>query len=97
MFRLGDELLSLGRSATNTLCLPEDDGLSRQHLVIEKEDGRWVVRNLASKNGTFVNGSLIDDKHYLRPGDRIIASSVVLSFSVPFFRWPGGDIRAARQ
>ena len=41
MFRLGDELLSLGRSATNTLCLPEDDGLSRQHLVIEKEDGRW--------------------------------------------------------
>ena len=85
MLRLEDEPLSLGRAATNTLCFPEDDGLSRQHLVIEKEDGRWLVRNLASKNGTFVNGSLIDDKHYLRSGDRIMASAVVLNFSVPSF------------
>lgn len=80
--RLG-EPVSLGRLASNTLSFPEDDGLSRRHLVVEKDEGDWVVRNLASKNGTFVNGSLIDQKHVLRPGDRIIASSVVLCFSLP--------------
>ncbi len=49
--RLQGNRVSLGRSATNTLSFPEDDGLSRRHLVLEKEDDRWFVRNLASKNG----------------------------------------------
>jgi signal transduction histidine kinase len=82
---LEGEPVSLGRLADNTLCFPEDDGLSRRHLVIEKENDAWVVKNLASKNGTFVNGMLIEDRHVLRPGDRVIASCVVLSFGVPTF------------
>ncbi|HEX9724160.1 MAG TPA: FHA domain-containing protein [Vicinamibacteria bacterium] len=82
---LEGEPVSLGRLADNTLCFPDDDGLSRRHLVIEKENDEWVVKNLASKNGTFVNGALIEDKHSLRSGDRVIASCVVLSFSVPSF------------
>jgi signal transduction histidine kinase len=83
ILRLEGEPVSLGRLAGNTLCFPEDDGLSRRHLVIEKEDGEWIVKNLASKNGTFVNGMLIEDRHALRCGDRVIASCVVLSFAVP--------------
>ncbi|MGH9461847.1 MAG: GAF domain-containing protein [Vicinamibacteria bacterium] len=85
ILRLEGEPVSLGRLADNTLCFPEDDGLSRRHLVIEKENEQWVVKNLASKNGTFVNGMLIEDKHALRSGDCVIASSVVLSFAVPTF------------
>lgn len=80
--RLEGEPVSLGRLTGNTLCFPEDEGLSRRHLVVEKEKDQWVVRNLASKNGTFVNGNLIEDKHTLRSGDRVIASSVALSFSL---------------
>jgi len=83
LLRLEGESLSLGRSAANTLCFSEDDGLSRRHLVVEKDEGRWVVRNLASKNGTYVNGVLIDEKHFLQPGDQIVASTVNMSFSVP--------------
>lgn len=37
--RLEDSAISVGRSATNTLSFPEDDGLSRRHLTIEKEGG----------------------------------------------------------
>jgi signal transduction histidine kinase len=81
--RLEADRVSLGRSATNTLSFPDDDGLSRRHLVLEKEDDRWFVKNLASKNGTFVNGVLIRGRHYLEPGDRITASCVAMTFSGP--------------
>jgi hypothetical protein len=81
--RLEADRVSLGRSATNTLSFPDDDGLSRRHLVLEREDDRWFVKNLASKNGTFVNGVLIRGRHYLEPGDRITASCVAMTFSGP--------------
>jgi signal transduction histidine kinase len=67
----------------NTLSFPEDDGLSRRHLVIEKEGGQWSVRNLASKNGTFVNGTEVKDKHVLQHGDVITASCVAMTYSGP--------------
>ena len=65
-----------GRSANNALSFPEDDGLSRRHLVFEKDKDQWFVKNLASKNGTFVNGTLIRERHHLTPGDKITASGV---------------------
>ncbi len=81
--RLQDDALSLGRSAMNTLSFPEDDGLSRRHLVIEKKEDRWTVRNLASKNGIFVNGIEVKDKHVLQTGDVITASCVAMTYSGP--------------
>ena len=81
--RLEDSTISVGRSATNTLSFPEDDGLSRRHLTLEKEGEEWFVKNLASKNGTFVNGGLVRSRHYLEPGDTIVASGVTLTFNGP--------------
>ncbi len=81
--RLEDSAISVGRSATNTLSFPEDDGLSRRHLTIEKEGDQWFVKNLASKNGTFVNGALVRSRHYLQPGDSIAASGVTMTFKGP--------------
>ena len=82
VIRLESEPVTLGRLAGNTLSFPEDDGLSRRHLLIGKHGDHWVVKNLASKNGTFVNGTLVEGEHVLQPGDRVIASAVVLSFSM---------------
>ncbi len=72
--------LSLGRSSANELCYPEDIGLSRQHMAIEPDGDEWTVRDLGSKNGTFLNGVRVGDKRRLKAGDRIIASRVVLTF-----------------
>jgi pSer/pThr/pTyr-binding forkhead associated (FHA) protein len=33
-----------------------DDTVSRRHLVLEKADARWLVRDLGSTNGTFLEG-----------------------------------------
>jgi len=71
---------TLGRSTDNDFGFPEDSGLSRQHLALEKENDAWTVRDLRSKNGTYVNDQLIHSKHFLSPGDRIVASLLTVVF-----------------
>src|SRR5580704_7947197 len=71
---------SLGRSSANELCYPEDAGLSRQHLVLERDADTWTVRDLGSKNGTFVNGVRITSPFPLGKNDRITAGHIALDF-----------------
>ncbi|MBS1873329.1 MAG: SpoIIE family protein phosphatase [Acidobacteria bacterium] len=73
--------LTLGRSATNDLCYPEDVGLSRQHLAFERSGVDWVIQDLGSKNGTLVNGARITTAQRLRPGDRISAGHLNIEFT----------------
>jgi signal transduction histidine kinase/pSer/pThr/pTyr-binding forkhead associated (FHA) protein len=80
---LTDTPVTLGRAVDNTLAFPEDDGLSRHHLAFEERDDVWVVRDLGSKNGTFVNGAPISGDHELQPGERVAASHVVMTYQEP--------------
>src|ERR1700685_2774188 len=77
---LDRERYTLGRSSANELCYPEDAGLSRQHLALEKDGDSWVVRDLGSKNGTFVNGVRITSAHPLGKNDRVTAGHIALDF-----------------
>ena len=72
---------ALGRSSTNELCYADDAGLSRQHMVLEKSGDTWAVRDLNSKNGTFVNGVKIETARPLGPSDRITAGHLTLEFA----------------
>jgi len=78
---LDRERYTLGRSSTNELCYSEDAGLSRQHMVPEKTGTAWTVRDLNSKNGTFVNGVRIDTVYPLGPNDRITAGHLAIEFA----------------
>ncbi len=77
---LEGERLTLGRASGSDLYYPDDVGLSRQHLELVLAGHEWVVRDLASKNGTLVNGQRLTAPHRLRPGDRIVASHVSLVY-----------------
>jgi signal transduction histidine kinase len=72
--------VTLGRGADNQLSFPEDPGLSRHHLAVEKVNARWRVRDLRSKNGTVVNGRRLTEPLELQPGDRIAAGRVALTY-----------------
>ncbi len=72
--------LTLGRSSNTELCFPEDAGLSRQHLVIEREGDDWTVQDLGSKNGTLVNNIPLRARLRLKPGDRITAGHLAIIF-----------------
>ncbi|MBQ7220146.1 MAG: type VII secretion protein EssC [Synergistaceae bacterium] len=50
--------LRIGRSYNNNdICL-KDSSVSSRHAVLRKINGRWVISDLQSRNGTFVNGEL---------------------------------------
>src|SRR5580700_2781783 len=74
------ERISLGRSSAAELCFPEDNGLSRQHLALERDGDGWALRDLGSKNGTMLNGAKISARMPLKPGDRITAGHLILIY-----------------
>ncbi len=53
-------------------------GVSRRHAALEWEAGRLVVVDLASKNGTFVNGQRVT-RAALAPGDTLQIGAICLS------------------
>jgi diguanylate cyclase (GGDEF)-like protein len=72
--------LLIGRSPTAAIKL-EDDGISRNHARVRAETGKAWVEDLASRNGTFVNGQRISSPVELRDGDKIqVGRGTVLRF-----------------
>ena len=63
--------LTLGSDAANDLALAADPTLSRLHAVLERYGAGWCVRDLDSRNGTFVNGQRVWRERPLRPGDEL--------------------------
>ena len=59
--------LLIGRSSACALVLA-DDTVSRRHAELRVEDGAWVLRDLGSSNGTWVNGRRVVEAE-VRPGD----------------------------
>ncbi|MBV8880213.1 MAG: FHA domain-containing protein [Planctomycetaceae bacterium] len=72
--------LRLGRHPFNELSLA-DPGVSRYHCWILVRDGVASVEDLASANGTFVNGQRLRLRHSLKNGDRIRVGSTEFVFS----------------
>jgi DNA-binding CsgD family transcriptional regulator len=71
--------ISVGRDQSNDVVLADDMRVSRSHAQISDRDGRWVVIDLDSKNGTFVNARPIS-LHPLRDDDEIRIGSSVWRF-----------------
>jgi len=61
--------VGIGREADNALQV-EDTFMSRHHAEFRRQDGEYWVRDLDSRNGTFVNGERIREAP-LKPGDRV--------------------------
>ena len=68
----------IGRHSTNDIPLP-DRTVSKRHAVIGRVRGQAVVKDLDSRNGTFVNGQKVE-KAILSCGDRLKVGSVMLRF-----------------
>lgn len=70
----------LGRSRTCDLTLQTPDA-SRRHAEISSVGGGWLLRDLGSTNGTFLNGERVDERE-IKPGDRIEIGGDLLTFCI---------------
>jgi adenylate cyclase len=65
---------SLGRHPNNTIQLL-DKIVSKEHCILELRDGQFILRDLGSLNGTYVNGERVRGETLLRHGDEIALGS----------------------
>lgn len=69
----------IGRGDTNELAIA-DRNVSTLHAIIEPAGpGKFRIRDLESRNGTFVNGERVTDR-VLEDGDVVVLGSVVLKY-----------------
>ena len=79
-FFIDQSVLLIGRDAHCDV-LVADRQVSRQHASITLEEEGYILQDLGSKNGTFVNGQEIKGPHLLQDGDEIqIALCCKLAF-----------------
>ena len=72
--------VTVGRSATNDVVLAADTRASRLHAALERLPAGWLIRDLSSRNGTFVNGARVDRDRPLSGGDEIQIGATRLVF-----------------
>lgn len=72
-------MTTIGRSAGNTVTL-DDDMVSRNHAMIRREGDEYVLVDLGSANGTFVNNRPISSPTSLKDNDQLKLGDVVFSF-----------------
>jgi pSer/pThr/pTyr-binding forkhead associated (FHA) protein/tetratricopeptide (TPR) repeat protein len=79
-FEIGDEEVAIGRSQQCHVVL-EDRRASRKNTLIRKQDGRYVIKDLSSANGTYLNNEKIDEAE-LHGGDEIKVGDTTFRFQV---------------
>jgi hypothetical protein len=75
-FSLAGDRVRIGRGADNEVRL-SDPSVSRNHAVIEREGGGWVIRDLGSTNGTRLDGERVP-RGVLAPGATLQIGAFVL-------------------
>ena len=81
MFKLQKEEVVLGRAPQADIHLV-DDGISRKHAMFVIKDGKIVVRDNGSTNGTFCNGQKVEGEMQLSDGDKLqFGSTTILKFT----------------
>jgi pSer/pThr/pTyr-binding forkhead associated (FHA) protein len=79
-FRLEAEHTNVGRHPDSEIFL-DDVTVSRRHVVIDRNEGGYVLRDVGSLNGTYVNRVRADEAA-LRHGDEVQVGRYRLSFVI---------------
>jgi len=78
IFAVAAQTIKVGKAPDNDLIL-DDPTVSRNHLVIQRQGDRFLVQDLDSTNGTFIDGAQVREA-YLRAGAVLEVGDVKLRF-----------------
>jgi Nif-specific regulatory protein len=80
VFTLTEAEVSIGREASNGLCIA-DSSVSRRHCLIRRDADNFILRDLESLNSTFINDLPVKERE-LSHGDRIKVGNTLFLFHV---------------
>ena len=75
-------ILTLGRDVTNDIII-DHPLASRRHARLEHDESGYLVRDLESTNGTYLNGDRIEGTRPLRNQDKVWVADTEIVFNDP--------------
>jgi serine/threonine protein kinase len=80
--RLAGDEFTIGRAGSSAILLDRDNLTSRHHALLKREGNRYLLFDLRSANGVFVNGQkiLVENEYELLDGDHISIGNYELIF-----------------
>lgn len=78
-FSLVGQQWVLGRSPECDVVL-EAAAVSRRHVILSDEEGQFFVKDLGSRNGTYVNGARVENRAPLSNGDQMLICDILFEF-----------------
>ncbi|HYX80802.1 MAG TPA: FHA domain-containing protein [Gemmatimonadales bacterium] len=78
-FSVKTPIVNIGRADYNDIVLP-DESVSTSHAKLQRREGVWVLVDLDSTNGTFVDGDQIKGEAPLAPGATVRFGEIALVF-----------------
>ena len=75
----------IGRSRSADINIPLTTVSNNHALLIRRDEDKWMIKDLGSKNGTKVNGFELDPhkRYIINPGDRIDMGGVIATITPP--------------
>lgn len=96
VYPLEGDQLTIGRDSTNGVSI-NDPEVSRRHARLTFQGGKYVLEDLGSTNGTFVNGQRLSGPHVLKAGDVVaLGEQIVLMYDAAVID-PGATIASPRN
>lgn len=85
IYELSQDEITIGRDIANNIVV-NDPEVSRRHARLRMQAGNYILEDLGSTNGSFVNGQRLMGPHALRPGEQIMfGDRVTFTYEVQQF------------
>ncbi len=84
-YMLEGDQITIGRDSSNGIVI-NDAEISRRHARLTFQGGKYILEDLGSTNGTFVNGQRLAGPRVLKPGEVVsFGEQIVLVFEATTF------------
>src|SRR4030095_10901193 len=95
-FTLEGDQLTIGRDSVNEVVI-NDAEISRRHARLPFQGGKYVLEDLGSTNGTFVNGQRLAGPRVLKPGEVVsFGEQIVMVFEALMVHDAGATVVSPR-